>query len=141
MDSQHVALAICATAAAYFLFKRRYSSSISDVPGPKNPSWVYGISASKQNNQLCLTNLGTGHPWWWQREDAAVVEKSILEEYGTIARWNACLGVRPFSQSPGTWRGPHVSWTITRNNACGSPTRRPSTIFSKALVLCMRYHP
>jgi hypothetical protein len=36
---------------------------------------------------------GTGHRWWWNCEEAGVVEKGILEEHGTIARWNGLLGV------------------------------------------------
>jgi hypothetical protein len=37
---------------------------------------------------------GIGHLWWWQSEEAGVVEKRLLEEYGTVARWNGALGVR-----------------------------------------------
>ena len=31
--------------------------------------------------------------WWWQREEAGVVEKRLLEEYGAMVRWNGFLGV------------------------------------------------
>ena len=44
-----------------------------------------------------LTGSGTGHLWWWQRQEATVVEKRILEDYGAVARWNGCLGVHFFS--------------------------------------------
>ena len=37
--------------------------------------------------------------WWWQRAEATVVEKSLLEEYGNVARWNGALGVRSFLES------------------------------------------
>jgi hypothetical protein len=93
MDFQQISLAVCGATAAYILWKRRHSLSIGDVPGPKNPSWIHGIHAL-----LCfkrrLTDSGTGHLWWWQHEEGTVVEKRLLEEYGTVARWNGTLGVR-----------------------------------------------
>jgi hypothetical protein len=46
MDFQQAALAICGTTAVYIWYKRSRISAISDVPGPKNPSWIYGISVS-----------------------------------------------------------------------------------------------
>lgn len=47
-----------------------------------------------------LTDPGTGHLWWWQHEEAKVIEKKILEEHGTIARWNGPLGVGFLYRSP-----------------------------------------
>jgi len=35
-----------------------------------------------------------GHQWYWQTQDAGAVEKHLLENYGTVARWNGPLGVR-----------------------------------------------
>ena len=43
-----------------------------------------------------LTDTGTGHLWWWLREEVSAVEKSLLEEHGTVARWNGLLGVSFF---------------------------------------------
>ncbi|KAF9785284.1 cytochrome P450 [Thelephora terrestris] len=74
MDSRHATLAISVAFVAYTWYKCRRTSSISDIPGPKNPSWIYG------------------HRWWWQSEEASVVEKRILEEYGAVARYNGSLG-------------------------------------------------
>jgi hypothetical protein len=37
--------------------------------------------------------------WWWQNEGANVVEKSFLEEFGTLVRWSGALGVRCFLKS------------------------------------------
>ena len=37
--------------------------------------------------------------WWWQREGANIVEKNLLEEYGTVVRWNGALGVRSILKS------------------------------------------
>ena len=34
-----------------------------------------------------------GHQWYWQVQDAGVVERDILENYGPVARWNGPLGV------------------------------------------------
>ena len=39
---------------------------------------------------------GTSH-LWWRREEAGVVEKKPLEEYGIMVRWNGSLGVSVFS--------------------------------------------
>lgn len=39
---------------------------------------------------------GIGHLCWWKSEEVGAVEKSILDEYGTIAHWNGTLGVRTF---------------------------------------------
>ena len=38
-----------------------------------------------------------GHEWWWQREEAGVIEKRLLDKYGAVVRWNGSLGVRSFS--------------------------------------------
>jgi hypothetical protein len=46
MTFQQTVLAICGATVVYALYKRCRTSSISDVPGPKNPSWIYGISRS-----------------------------------------------------------------------------------------------
>lgn len=34
-----------------------------------------------------------GHQWYWQIQEAGVVEKDILENYGTVVRWNGPFGV------------------------------------------------
>jgi hypothetical protein len=56
----------------------------------------YSISPSSSNKKVRLTGFATGHLWWWQHEEASVLEKHILDEYGTVARWNGTLGVRFF---------------------------------------------
>ena len=94
MDSQQAALAICGATVAYALYQRYRNSAIRDVPGPESPSWIHGISRS----HACRMTLphvysGTGHLWFWQCEEASVVEKRLLEEYGGVARWNGLLGV------------------------------------------------
>ena len=97
MDLQQAALLICGATAAYIWYKRHRTFSISDVPGPKNPSWICGTSASPQNHHHSLTFPKTGHTWWWTSDEATVVEKKLLEGYGTIVRWNGLLGVGFFS--------------------------------------------
>ncbi|KAF9778997.1 cytochrome P450 [Thelephora terrestris] len=76
MDSQQATLAICGATVvvAYIWYTRCRTHSISDVPGPKNPSWIYG------------------HRWSWMIEEAAVVEKKLLEGHGSIVRWNRSFG-------------------------------------------------
>ena len=49
---------------------------------------------------------GTGHRWWWVREEARIVEKKLLEEHGTVVRWNGSLGVHSISDS--SICGPHT---------------------------------
>ena len=99
MDFQQATLIICAVGVAYVWYKLYRKSMIGDIPGPENPSWVYGIPLvfTLANRRHHLTRSGTGHLWWWQREEVAVIEKRILEEYGTVARWNGCFGVHFFS--------------------------------------------
>jgi len=46
MDFQQTALAACGAAVAYVLYRRYRNLAIKDVPGPKNPSWIHGISGS-----------------------------------------------------------------------------------------------
>lgn len=96
MDFQQAALTICAAAVAYVWYKRHWACTISDIPGPKNPSWIFGISTSSRSKRSHLIDLGTGHQWWWQLKEALVFEEELLDEYGTIVRWNGALGVRFF---------------------------------------------
>ena len=57
----------------------------------------YTVSSRLQNaTRRYLTDLWIGHLWWWQHEEARVIEKNLLEEYGTIVRWNGSLGVSFF---------------------------------------------
>ena len=94
MDFQQAALVTCLALVAYVWYKLYRTSAIRDVPGPKNPSWVYGsIPPPPYTEPRHLTNSKIGHIWWWQREEARAVEKSLLEQYGTVARWNGLLGV------------------------------------------------
>ena len=44
MDFQQAALTICGATVVFVLYKRYRALSISDIPGPANPSWIYGIS-------------------------------------------------------------------------------------------------
>src|ERR1700753_2175017 len=98
MDFQQAALTICAAAAAYIYYKRYQDFTISDVPGPKNPSWIFGISWPPCIKRRQLMVSATGHAWWWQNEEGGGVEKRLLEEFGAGARWNGSLGVCPFSR-------------------------------------------
>ena len=44
MQYQHGALVACAGALAYAILRRyRRPSVIGDVPGPANPSWIFGM--------------------------------------------------------------------------------------------------
>ena len=54
MDFQQAALVACGGIAAYFWYKLSHTFTISDVPGPKNPSWIYGIFASLMRDEVFL---------------------------------------------------------------------------------------
>ena len=53
----------------------------------------------------------TGHRWWWQYEEVGVVEKEILEQHGTVARWNGLLGVQSIFGSH-TYSIPHADAVV-----------------------------
>jgi hypothetical protein len=90
------------------------------------------------NQYRYLKDPGTGHRWWWQCEEAGVVEKEILEEYGNIVRWNGSLGVHF------TWFRRNAFLTLIpfySKSGCGLQTPKPSAIFSRLRAICMRNHP
>ncbi|KAF9780802.1 cytochrome P450 [Thelephora terrestris] len=74
MDLEKIALMFCGATVAFIWYKRLRAFAIRDVPGPRNPSWIYG------------------HAWSWISSKAIVVEKELLEEYGSIVRWNGLFG-------------------------------------------------
>ncbi|KAF9647279.1 cytochrome P450 [Thelephora ganbajun] len=75
MDLHNACLTLCAAfLVGYFLRQRRRWSSVRDVPGPETPSWVFG------------------HQWYFQNEEAGVVEKNFLERYGNVVRWRGPFG-------------------------------------------------
>ena len=135
MDSQQAALAICGATVAYIWYKRYHAISISDVPGPKNPSWIYGTSAFpsipmtfshriRNRTQVVVDNQG-GH---CRREEASG---------------------RPRSRSPLEWGAWGTLYLLGRNevlalmisrrkNACGLPTPKPSTTSSKVPIVYTR---
>ena len=61
MDLQQAALAVFGVAVGYLWYKRYHASPISDVPGPKNPSWVHGnllVFPRDERRYYDLTFLG-----------------------------------------------------------------------------------
>lgn len=68
---------------------------MKDVPGPANPSWIFGVS------HLLLSARGAecknlqGHQWYLMTEEAGGAEKRFLETFGNVIRWNGPFGVRP----------------------------------------------
>jgi len=44
MDFQRTALAVCGAVVTYVSYQRYRNLTIRDVPAPKNPSWIHGIS-------------------------------------------------------------------------------------------------
>ena len=140
MDFQQAALATCGLVVTYVWYKLYRALTISDVPGPKNPSWIYGMRPHVTYAYAALLFFyispvpGTGHLWWWQLEEARVVEKNLLGKYGTVVRWNGPLGVSFVS---GRRCYPYLLLPF-RKTDCGSLIQRPSTTSSKAQAICTR---
>ena len=82
----------------YVWYKQHRSQSISDASGPKNSSWIYGISGFSMWDRILSRSCSeTGYPWRWGSEVAGVVAKSALDECRTVARWNGSFwGRLPF---------------------------------------------
>ena len=102
MQYQLGALTTCAAVFVYVFFRRRRRlSAIRDVPGPVNPSWIFGMSpgyqlalftSSCRSISLNVENP-QGHQWYFMAEDAGRVEKRFLESFGNIVRWKGPFGV------------------------------------------------
>jgi hypothetical protein len=95
----------------------------------------YTVSLHPHKSMTFSHRIRTGHNGGGC-EEATVVEKRLLEEYGTISRWNGSLGVCFFSMGSGVMRSSLM--LSCRKNACGSPTPRPSTISSKVPIVYTR---
>ena len=102
MGHQLGALAICAAAFVYvFLQKRKKLTTVKDVPGPVNPSWIFGASPVGRLDPFHLFLEGgsigranpLGHQWYIQTEEAGGAEKRFLENFGNVVRWNGPFGV------------------------------------------------
>ena len=98
MDSyniQQTAAAVATVSVIYALYRRYNRPSLRDIPGPPRLSWFYGnqLEASACLRSSYQYRNFEGHEWFWQNKDASVNEKHLLENYGTVARWNGPLGV------------------------------------------------
>jgi len=102
MQYQLGTLAACGAISAYVFLKRcRKPSTVRDVPGPDNPSWIFGKSLEGQSDHFHLylwvdsTECETlqGHQWYILVEEAGGAEKRFLEEFGGVVRWNGPFGV------------------------------------------------
>jgi len=103
MEYQLGVPAACVAAFVYtFLKRRRRLSVIRDVPGPANPSWIFGMSLECQPGrfhpllEVCDANRehAQGHQWYIQTEEAGGAARKFLETLGNIVRWNGPFGVR-----------------------------------------------
>jgi len=104
MQYQLGALATCAAVFVYVILRRHGKrSAIKNVPGPVNPSWIFGTSPDGQPgpfnplppwaDRADCENL-QGHQWYLLAEDAAGVEKRFLESFGNVVHLNGPFGVR-----------------------------------------------
>lgn len=104
MEYQLVAPATCAAVFVYvFLRRRRRFAAVKDVPGPANPSWMFGTFLEEQpaSPSHPIPNVyGTkrenpsGHQWYIQIEEAGGAARRFLEDFGSVVRWNGPFGVR-----------------------------------------------
>ena len=96
MQYRFEALVTCATVLVYMVFRwHRKRSAIRDVPGPANPSWIFGTSLGRSTRLLSPADRKhlQGHQWYLQ-SGAGEVEKRFLENFGNVVRLNGPLGVR-----------------------------------------------
>ena len=102
MEYQLAALAACAAVFAYVLLRRgRKLSAVRDVPGPVNPSWIFGMFPVGRLGPFASpvaysTDRETlqGHQWYLQVEEAGGTERRFLRTFGNVVRWNGPFGVR-----------------------------------------------
>lgn len=135
MDLPQVTLIICGATAIYIWYKRYYAVSISDVPGPKNPSWICGIYISNKPRGHHLTDSGQDIGGGGSLKNLA---RSRGDFWNNTEPWFAGTGRLGFASSL-----VDAVLTLTlfsRKNACGSQTPRLSTIFSRVPVFCTRDH-
>ena len=101
MDFQQVALAICGATATYVWYKRFCALSITDVPGPKNPSWTYGMSVPR-GSEIILS-----HEFWnrtqmvvGMRTDECPREEALgrIRNRGSL-EWDTRRTLFPMSQA------------------------------------------
>jgi len=134
MDFQQTALAICGTTIVYALYQRYRGLTISDVPGPKNPSWIYGI-LGPFTRQISLS-----HQFCNRTPMVPATRRGYQDRTTASGRiWNR----RSFERA--AW-GTHLylvkvgcGWILTlmlscRKTACGSWIQRPSTTFSRVPI-------
>ena len=106
MQSQLGAFAICAGVFVYaFLRKRKRFSAIKDLPGPENPSWIFGTSLGGQSlpfhflkwvgNIQCEISKDTSGISWvrnpeeWRRGTSRISGTSFvgMVPLGYVATW------------------------------------------------------
>ena len=97
-----LAALVCVVALVYvFLQRCKKFTTIKDVPGPVNPSWIFGMSpAGQPNSSIPVQEVynvehasSQGHQWYLQTNEAGGAEKRFTENFGNIVRWNSPFGV------------------------------------------------
>ena len=95
MGYQLESLATCVAVLAYVTLRRqRGLSAIKDVPGPVNPSWIFGMQLISLWVDGIERETLSGHQWYFQAGEAGAADKRFLEDFGNIVRWNGPFGVR-----------------------------------------------
>ena len=98
MDFQLATLVLSgAVAVTYIWYARCRASSIGDVPGPKNPSWMYGISRSSRSQRRYLM--------FWNRSSMLVEERR-----GGCSREEHLGRIRNYSSLEWDTWGSYLSW-------------------------------
>ena len=93
-----------AAAAAYAVYRRYTRISLDDVPGPENPSFLYGM-LHFNSRWFVFDSMrdATGHMPTWRDAEAGELEDHYLTTYGSIVRWKGPLGVREFIKTEHTF--------------------------------------
>ena len=144
MQYQLEALVTCAAIFVFVLLqKRRRLSTIRDIPGPANPSWIFGMSPGGQPSMALMYKpqrtpvVSHGRRCWQTGEE--VFRKFWERRPFERSLWGTpCLSSNAYPHLASELR---QSVRARRRIACGSQTRRPSTTSFKNPVICTGNQP
>jgi hypothetical protein len=141
MDFQQATLlATSGVIVTYFVWYKLYHTlTISDIPGPKNPSWIYGIISTPSEKLMTLTHvLRNRTPMVVAAQRSRCSREGNygrIRDYRSLERaaWGKFLLL-----ASGALSSLLLGMLYYRKNACGLPTPRRSAIFSRVQAICTR---
>ena len=143
--------AACVAVVVYaFLRRRRRLSVIRDVPGPVNPSWIFGMLLEGQSDPFTLFQRSMTLSAKFQDTSGIFREKKPEEQRGSSSRTlgTSFVGTVRFGCVLSLIKQTPVARTLSiaeltglyvgRKIACGLRTLRLSITSSRNLVICTR---